>query len=87
MAAGRCKPSHAFDGVKMALRLSEPEENEENWLLETILMSATSINTGHLLSAKRKLPIADAIPKKWALLPRRVEQAQKQIVDLIQLDA
>ena len=34
--------THTFSGVKVALRLSEPEENEDNWLLETILISPNS---------------------------------------------
>ncbi len=76
---------HAFDGVKMALRLSEPEENEENWLLETILMSATSIKHWTPAATKRKLPIAEAIPKKWAHIAARVEQTQKQVIELLQL--
>lgn len=77
--------THAFDGVKMALRLSEPEENEENWLLETILISSSSIKHWTPAATKRKLTIAEAIPKKWAHIAARVEQTQKQVIDLLQL--
>lgn len=79
--------SHVFDGVKMALRLSEPEENEENWLLETVLISPNTAKHWTPATSKRKLPIADALPKKWANLADDIEQLQKQIMELIQLNA
>ena len=79
--------SHVFDGVKMALRLSEPEENEENWLLETVLISPNTAKHWTPATSKRKLPIADALPKKWANLTHDIEQLQKQIIELIQLNA
>ena len=79
--------SHVFDGVKVALRLSEPEENEENWLLETVLISANAAKHWTPASSKLKLPILDALPKKWSAIANDIEELQKQIVDLIQLNA
>lgn len=79
--------SHVFDSVKVALRLSEPEENEENWVLETVLISPNSAKHWTPASSKRKLPILDALPKKWSAIANDIEKLQEQIVDLIQLNA
>ncbi len=79
--------SRSFDGVKMALRLSEPDEEQENWILETVLTGTGSIKHWTPAISKRKLGIADALPKKWLSAANQIEQAQLQIVDLIQLDA
>ncbi|WP_336046113.1 DEAD/DEAH box helicase [Solibacillus ferritrahens] len=79
--------SHVFDGVKMALRLREPEENEENWILETVLISPSSIKHWTPASSKRKLPIEEALPKKWSTIAKNIEELQNQIIDLIQLNA
>ena len=79
--------SHVFDGVKMALRLSEPEENEENWVLETVLISPSSVKHWTPASSKRKLQIEEALPKKWSTIANDIEEIQKQIIDLIQLNA
>ncbi len=81
------KTSHVFDGVKVALRLSEPEENEENWLLETVLISPNAAKHWTPASSKLKLPILDALPKKWSAIANDIEELQNQIVDLIQLNA
>ena len=35
--------------VSVSLRLSEPEEDADVWLLETVLSTATTKTTGHLL--------------------------------------
>lgn len=79
--------SRSFDGVKMALRLSEPEEKQQNWILETVLTGAGSVKHWTPAVGKRKLGIAEALPKKWLSAASEIEQAQLQIVDLIQLDA
>lgn len=79
--------SHVFDGVKVALRLSEPEENEEHWLLETVLISPNAAKHWTPASSKLKLPILDALPKKWSAIANDIEELQNQIVDLIQLNA
>ncbi|MEK4128654.1 DEAD/DEAH box helicase [Solibacillus sp. FSL W8-0474] len=79
--------SHVFDGVKMALRLSEPEENEEDWVLETVLISPSSVKHWTPASSKRKLLIEEALPKKWSTIANNIEEIQKQIIDLIQLNA
>ncbi|MEK4424050.1 DEAD/DEAH box helicase [Solibacillus sp. FSL K6-1523] len=79
--------SRSLDGVKVSLRLSEPEENAENWLLETILTGAGSVK--HWTPAVRKLssPISMTLPKKWLHLATQIEEMQQQIIELIQLNA
>ena len=79
--------SRSLDGVKVSLRLSEPEENAENWLLETILTGAGSAK--HWTPSVRKLstPISLALPKKWLHLATQIEEMQQQIIELIQLNA
>lgn len=79
--------SRSFDGVKMAMRLSEPEENQEHWILETVLTGASSAKHWTPATNKRMLPVEDALPKKWATIATNIVQVQQQIIDLIQLDA
>lgn len=59
--------THTFDGVKIALRLSEPEENEENWLLETVLISPSSAKHWTPATTKRKLPIHAVATEKMGV--------------------
>jgi len=75
--------THTFDGVKIALRLSEPEENEENWLLETVLISPSSAKHWTPATTKRKLPIHAALPKKWESIAPQIEKTQQQILELL----
>lgn len=79
--------SRSLDGVKVSLRLSEPEEHAENWLLETILTGAGSVK--HWTPSVRKIssPIDQALPKKWLHLAPEIEAMQQQIIELIQLNA
>lgn len=78
--------THTFDGVKIALRLSEPEENEENWLLETIIISPSSAKHWTPATTKRKLPIHAALPKKWEPIAPQIEKTQQQVLELLQID-
>lgn len=78
--------THTFDGVKMALRLSEPEEHEENWLLETVLISPSSVKHWTPAATKRKLPILAALPKKWEPIAPQIEKTQLQVLELLQID-
>ncbi|MEK4629904.1 DEAD/DEAH box helicase [Solibacillus sp. FSL R7-0682] len=79
--------SHSFDGVKLSFRLSEPEEDKEHWILETVLTGAGSVKHWTPAANKRKLPIVEALPKKWFTIAHDIEQVQLQMMDLIQLDA
>lgn len=72
--------------VTVSLRLSEPEEDSEVWLLETVLSTATAKNYWTPAMRKQSLPIADALPAKWQLYADAIEQQQGQIVDLLSIE-
>lgn len=73
------------DGVKVSLRLSEPEETEEKWLLETVLTSPSSTKLWTPAVRKRALPLELALPEKWAHLAADIESLQHQMLELIDL--
>ncbi|WP_431029094.1 DEAD/DEAH box helicase [Lysinibacillus sp. LZ02] len=72
--------------VQVALRLSEPVEQEEDWVLETVLLSPTSAKHWTPAIRKRTLPIEMVLPEKWAELTPDIEQLQDQIIKLLTLE-
>ncbi|MEY9977772.1 DEAD/DEAH box helicase [Lysinibacillus sp. RC79] len=72
--------------VTVSLRLSEPEEDSDVWLLETVLSTATTKNHWTPAMRKQSLPIADALPAKWQMYADAIEQQQGQIVDLLAVE-
>lgn len=72
--------------VQVALRLSEPLEDEEDWLLETVLLAPGSMKHWTPAIRKRTLPIEMAVPEKWADLAPDIEQLQHQITALLTLE-
>ena len=72
--------------VTVSLRLSEPEEDSDVWLLETVLSTATAKNYWTPAMRKQSLPIADALPAKWQMYAEAIEQQQGQIVDLLSIE-
>ena len=73
-----------FDGVSTSIRLREPEEDQENWMLETAL---TNVKTGTIWtppSKKLQLPISIALPDKWVHLASAIESMQEQLLKLLQ---
>ncbi|MFJ6209397.1 DEAD/DEAH box helicase [Lysinibacillus sp. NPDC092081] len=72
--------------VTVSLRLSEPEEDSDVWLLETVLSTATAKNYWTPAIRKQSLPIADALPAKWQMYADAIEQQQEQIVDLLAVE-
>lgn len=72
--------------VTVSLRLSEPEEDSDVWLLETVLSTATTKNYWTPAMRKQSLPIADALPAKWQMYADAIEQQQAQIVDLLAVE-
>lgn len=72
--------------VQVALRLSEPPEYEEDWTLETVLISPTSVKHWTPAVRKRTLPIDMALPEKWVELAPDIEQLQHQITSLLTLE-
>ncbi|KOP78000.1 helicase [Lysinibacillus sp. FJAT-14745] len=72
--------------VTVSLRLSEPEEDSDVWLLETVLSTATTKNYWTPAMRKQSLPIAEALPAKWQMYADAIEQQQGQIVDLLAVE-
>ena len=69
--------------VTVSLRLSEPEEDSDVWLLETVLSTATTKTYWTPAVRKKTLPLADALPAKWQPFALDIEQQQSQIVELL----
>jgi len=72
--------------VTVSLRLGEPEEDSDVWLLETVLSTATAKNYWTPAMRKQSLQIADALPAKWQMYAEVIEQQQGQIVDLLSIE-
>ncbi|MFF2178559.1 DEAD/DEAH box helicase [Lysinibacillus sp. NPDC058147] len=72
--------------VTVSLRLSDPEEDSDVWLLETVLSTATTKSYWTPAMRKQSLPIADALPAKWQMYADAIEQQQAQIVDLLAVE-
>lgn len=72
--------------IRIALRLSEPIEDSEEWYLETVI---SSIKTGKLWTPpvrKRHLPIKKVLLEKWAPYAEEIISLQKQMLDLIHIE-
>ena len=69
--------------VTMAFRLTEPEENEDHWLLETVLLTGNGSKHWTPAKAKRQLPIEMALPEKWRHLTADIESLQSQMLHLL----
>lgn len=72
--------------VSVSLRLSEPEEDADVWLLETVLSTATTKNYWTPAIRKQSLPIEEALPTKWRMFATEIKQQQQQIVELLSID-
>lgn len=72
--------------VSVSLRLSEPEEDADVWLLETVLSNATTKNYWTPAIRKQSLPIEEALPTKWRMFATEITQQQQQIVELLSID-
>ncbi|MFF5818316.1 DEAD/DEAH box helicase [Lysinibacillus capsici] len=72
--------------VSVSLRLSEPEEDADVWLLETVLSTATTKNYWTPAIRKQSLPIEEALPTKWRMFATEIKQQQQQIVKLLSTD-
>ena len=72
--------------VRVALRLSEPEDTAEEWLLETVISSVKTARLWTPPVRKRHLPINQVLLEKWQPYAEDIQSLQKQMLDLIQLD-
>lgn len=80
------QPSRAVDGVTVSVRLSEPAPEESEWLLETVVHTATSAYWTPA-TRKRELAITDTLPKKWAHLANYFATQQAHIYRILGLGA
>lgn len=67
--------------ITVSLRLTEPEEEDDHWLLETVIVAE---NGNHWTPAqtKKNQPIEKAIVKKWAEYAQEIETVQQQLLRL-----
>lgn len=69
--------------AKIAFRFSEPAENEDRWLLETVLIPLNGGKHWTPAVKKRQGRIEDALPAKWANLVGDIENIQQQFSMLV----
>ncbi len=80
------QPDRTVGHLKVALRLNEPEEDSEEWLLETVILSSSSSKHWTPAVRKRHLPMNKALPDKWKNYSEEIRQTQKQMLELLMLD-
>ena len=71
------------DGVKLALRLSEPDDLQTTWTLETVLVAPTGKPWTPAVR-KRGLPVTEALPEKWLHFAPQLEQQLQQLHRIFQ---
>lgn len=72
--------------LKVGLRLTEPENDSDEWLLETVIVSPNASKHWTPAARKRHLPIQEALPEKWKDYAEEIVQMQKQMVQLLGLE-
>ncbi|MFC7685799.1 DEAD/DEAH box helicase [Ureibacillus sp. GCM10028918] len=77
----------SLGNLKVAIRLSEPEENSSEWLLETVLSSTKTTKLWTPAVRKRQLPVEKALPEKWLEFADEIVNQQSQILELVDLSA
>ncbi|MFC4410643.1 DEAD/DEAH box helicase [Chungangia koreensis] len=73
--------------LHVALRLSEPDEEVDEWMLETVLIGKNGVAHWTPSSRKKNAPIQLAVPPKWEEYVPFIEEKQEKMLRLIQLDA
>lgn len=71
------------DEVIVGLRLREPEEGYDQWVLETVLRSTTKAVYWTPPTRKQQLKIEHVLPAKWAEYAAGIEQLQLQMTRLL----
>ena len=74
---------HSLDEIQVALRLSEPDETSEEWLLETVVVNKKTGSIWTPTIKKRSLPVAFALPEKWAAHADEIESIQTKMLKLL----
>lgn len=71
------------DEVVVGLRLREPEEGFDHWILETVLRNTTKATYWAPPIRKRSLRIEHVIPAKWAPHADGIQMLQEQMIHLL----
>jgi len=73
--------------IHVALRLSEPDDEIEDWMLETVIIGKNSVAHWTPSNRKKNEPIHLAVPPKWADQVPYIAEKQEKMLRLIQLEA
>lgn len=73
--------------LKVAIRLSEPDEDSSEWLLETVLSSPKTTKLWTPAIRKRHLSVERALPEKWLEFADDIVNQQAQMLELMDLRA
>lgn len=73
--------------LRVALRLSEPEETSDEWLLEAVIISPNQTKHWTPAVRKRHLPIHEVLPEKWVDFADDIWKMQKQMLQLLEFDS
>ncbi|GEK33285.1 DEAD/DEAH box helicase [Kurthia sibirica] len=71
------------DEVIVGLRLREPEEGFDHWILETVLRSTTKATYWAPPLRKRPLRIEHVLPTKWVEYADGIQTLQEQMIHLL----
>lgn len=74
-------------GLQVAIRLSEPDDDREDWMLETVIIGRNGVTHWTPSSRKKDAPIEKAVPAKWADDVEFIRDKQERMLRLIQLEA
>ncbi|KGR75997.1 DEAD/DEAH box helicase [Ureibacillus sinduriensis] len=77
----------SLGNLKVAIRLSEPEESSTEWLLETVISSTKTSKLWTPAIRKRHLPVEKALPEKWLEFADEIVNQQTQMLELMDLSA
>ncbi|TQR21190.1 DEAD/DEAH box helicase [Psychrobacillus vulpis] len=77
------KSQATHPSLLVALRLSEPEEFEDTWLLETVVRGKKSSVYWTPAFRKKSLPIMEALPDKWNEFGDYITETQAKMFSLI----
>lgn len=71
------------DEATLAIRLSEPTDEEHHWLLEAVVNGKRNGTYWQPSLKKRALPIAQTLPAKWLEFAPALEERHKQALSLL----
>lgn len=71
--------------IHVALRLMEPDDMTDEWVLETVVRGARSSNYWAPAVKKRDLPIAEVLPAKWTHLSEVVFAFQRGVIPFVSI--